>query len=149
MSREDDGRAMIEFVFLGVLTLVPLLYLVVAVFQVERNVFAVTQAAREAGRAYATAGDPVTAERRAGYAVDLALRDQGLDSSGVSLRYLSVSAGCGSAGTGAQTLAPGAEFAVCVTRSVQLPGVPGYLAGRRNTVTGRYVVHIDDYRASR
>ncbi|MDQ6874953.1 MAG: hypothetical protein M3042_07850 [Actinomycetota bacterium] len=149
MTHDDDGRAMIEFVFLGVLTLVPLLYLVVAVFQVERNVFAVTQAAREAGRAYATAADPASAERRASYAADLALRDQGLGSSGVSLRYLPVSASCGSAAAGAQTLAPGAEFAVCVTRTVQLPGVPGYLAGRRNTVTGRYVVHIDDFRVSR
>ncbi|MFI5955247.1 hypothetical protein [Cryptosporangium sp. NPDC051539] len=49
--RGDDGSAIIEFVWGGVLLLVPLLYVVLAVFEVQRNAFAVTEAAREAGRA--------------------------------------------------------------------------------------------------
>lgn len=147
MKRGDEGRAMIEFVFLAVLVMVPLLYLVVAVFELERNVFAVTQAAREAGRAYATADDAASAEDRARYAAALALRDQGLPADGTSLRYVPVSSEC--AGGGAQSLEPGAEFAVCVTRVVKLPAIPGYLSGRNNTVTGRYVVHVDEFRARR
>lgn len=146
MSRDDEGRAMIEFVFLGVLTMVPLLYLVVAAFHLERDVFAVTQAAREAGRAYATADDPVSAEARAAYAMNLALADQGVPAGGATLRYVPVSASCSAGATGAQSLEPGAEFAVCVTRVMQLPAVPGYAIGRSNTVTGRYVVHVDEYR---
>lgn len=146
---DDQGRAMIEFIFLGVLTLVPLLYLVIAAFDLERSVFAVTQAAREAGRAYATADDPLRAEARASYSAGLALRDQGLSATGMSLRYVAVAAGCSTGGGGAETLAPGADFAVCVTRTVQLPGIPGYFTGRSNTVTGRYVVHVDDFRAGR
>ncbi|HEV2086891.1 MAG TPA: hypothetical protein VGR21_01135, partial [Cryptosporangiaceae bacterium] len=43
-SEPDTGAATIEFVFLGILVMVPLLYLVVAVFEVQRNAFAVTQA---------------------------------------------------------------------------------------------------------
>lgn len=147
MRHDDDGgRAMIEFIFLGVLTMVPLLYLVVAAFQLEREVFAVTQAAREAGRAYATADDPVSAEARATYAMDLALVDQGVTTGGATLRFVPVPASCSGAAGGVQSLEPGAEFAVCVTRVMQLPGVPGYVIGRSNTVTGRYVVHIDEFR---
>ncbi|MGB9377650.1 MAG: hypothetical protein WCB04_09070 [Mycobacteriales bacterium] len=148
MTSDDDGRAMIEFIFLGVLTLVPLLYLVVAAFQLERNVFAVTQAAREAGRAYATADDPVGAEQRASYAMHLALADQGVVGE-ATMTYVPVSAACGGGPSGAQSLAPGSDFAVCVTRVMTIPGVPGFVSGRRNTVTGRYVVHIDDFRSAR
>lgn len=145
---DDGGRAMIEFVFLGILTMVPLLYLVVAAFHLERDVFAVTQAAREAGRAYATADDPSTAEARAAYALDLALTDQGVPSGGATLRYVPASASCSGGAGGAQSLDPGAEFAVCVTRVISLPGIPGFPIGRSNTVTGRYVVHIDEFRIS-
>lgn len=147
MKRDDGGRAMIEFVFLGILTLVPLIYLVIAVAQVERNVFGATQAAREAGRAYATADDPLSAEARAGYAAHLALADQGVDAPEVSPRYVPVSTPCSAGGTGAQSLDPGADFAVCVTRVVIVPGVPTFLAGHGIVVTGRYVVHVDDFRA--
>lgn len=145
----DDGRATIEFIFLGVLTLVPLLYLVLAVSTLERNLFAATQAAREAGRAYATAEDPQSAEARASYSVDLALRDQGVAGGQRTLKFVAVSADCASGATGAQSLAPGAEFAVCVIQPVQIPGVPGFLDARANTVTGRYVVHVDDFRTVR
>jgi hypothetical protein len=147
--RTDAGRATIEFVFVGVLTLVPLLYLVVAVSVFERHLFAATQAAREAGRAYATAGDPLAAEERAAYSADLALGDQGVSPARRTLKYVAASADCRTAATGAQSLTPGAEFAVCVIQPVRMPGVPGFLDARANTVTGRYVVHIDDFRATR
>ncbi len=144
----DGGRAMLEFIFLGVLTLVPLLYLVLAAFDLERNVFAVTEAAREAGRAYSTAADPGAAQARASYAAGLALQDQGVSAAGMQVSYVPVAATCAGGGGGAESLAPSADFAVCVTRTFQLPGIPGYLAGRSNTVTGRYVVHVDDFRAA-
>lgn len=148
-GRPDDGRAMIEFIFLGILTLVPLIYLVLAAFDLERTVFAVTQAAREAGRAYATAEDSATAQARATYAAGLALADQGVPTAGLVLRYVPVSASCAASGGGAESLDPASDFAVCATRTLQIPGIPGYLTGRSNTVTGRYVVHIDDYRSTR
>jgi Na+-transporting methylmalonyl-CoA/oxaloacetate decarboxylase gamma subunit len=135
---------MIEFVFLGILVLVPLLYLVVAVSTVERNVFAVTEAAREAGRAYATADDEGSAVVRAAYAARLALQDQRIDGD-ATLRYVSAAAPCNAPAVGA-SLSPGRVFAVCVTRTLTVPGVPGFLDARRNTVTGRFVVHVDDFR---
>lgn len=148
MTPDDEGRAIIEFVFVGLVAMLPLLYLVMAAFQVERNVFAVTQAAREAGRAYATADDPASAKARADYAATLALRDQGINAA-ASVQYVPVSAPCSATAVDASSLAPGAEFAVCVTRTLQLPGLPGFVAGRRNTATGRYVVHVDDFRTNR
>ena len=144
---DDRGAATIEFVFLSVLIMVPLVYLVIAVFDVQRNTFAVTQAAREAGRAFATAGDVDSGEARARYAMRLALEDQGLDTSRTELRFGPVGSGC--RGTDAQTLQPGADFEVCVVREFRVPGIPTYFDGGNNTVTGRFVVHIDDFRGSR
>lgn len=143
-ASEDGGNAIIEFVFVAVILLVPLVYLIAAVATVQRNTLAVTEAARDAGRAYATSDDPGTARRRAQVAVRLALGDQGVPDD-VDVRFVAATGGCdGPAVT--PRLAPGAEFAVCVTRSVALPGVPSVLAGRGIRTVGRYVVHVDDFR---
>lgn len=144
--RRDRGAASIEFVFLGILVMVPLLYLVIAAFEVQRNAFAVTQAAREAGRAFGTADELAGAEHRARYAMELALRDQGLSLDGTDLRYGPPGGGC--ADTGAATLDPGTDFEVCVVRTFRVPAVPSYFDGGNNTVTGRYVVHVDDFRTA-
>lgn len=148
MVGTDEGNALIEFVVLGILTLVPLVYLVLAVFVVERNVFAVTQAAREAGRAYVTASDDAGGRSAATVAARLALSDQKVSSEGMQVTYVPVGAACGTGSTAASHL-PGSEFAVCVTRSIRVPGVPGFLDGHRNSATGRFVVHVGDYRDAR
>ena len=147
-SQMDGGAAVIEFVLLGVVLLVPLMYLVLAVSAVQRNLYGVTQAAREAGRAYAT-GTVGNAPDRAIYAARLAMEDQGLSPDGVAVRYGPADADCGAASTEPRPLVPGAEFAICVSRPITVPAVPGVLLGQRNTVTGRYLVHLDDYREYR
>jgi hypothetical protein len=132
-------------VFLGVLLLVPLMYLVLAVSTVQRNLYAVTQAAREAGRAYAT-GTATNGPDRARYAAVLALQDQGLDSSDVVVSYAALDAGCDSATEDPGQIAAGVEFAICVRRPLTVPAVPRFLVGRSSTVTGRFIVHLDEYR---
>jgi hypothetical protein len=142
----DDGSAIIEFIFLAVVVMVPLIYLVLAAFEVQRNVFAVKQAAREAGRAVVTAQTFAEGAARADYAADLALQDQGLaPGSARTLSYSPAGAPCPAAG-GVDRLEPGTDFAVCVTRPIPIPGVPGFLPVSRTTVTGRYVVHVDQFR---
>ena len=74
----DDGNALVEFSYLAVLLMIPLVYVLLTVFQVQRAAFAVTEAARQAGRAYATATDEAQGRARARVAADLALQDQGL-----------------------------------------------------------------------
>ena len=146
MSRSTDrGAAVVELVLLGVVLLAPLLYLVLAVSTVQRSVYGVTHAAREAGRGYAT-GTAANAQLRAEYAARLAVADQGIPVDGVEVRYAAADADCASADRVPRPLAPGEVFAVCVTGSVTVPGVPRFLDGRRNTVTGRHVVQVDDYR---
>lgn len=142
--RDDEGSAMIEFVFVAVLVMVPLVYLIAAVATVQRSTLAVSQAARDAGRAFATSGTTAQAEQRAAAAVRLALADQGLRND-ATVRFVRSGDPCdGPAVT--PTLEPGAEFAVCVTRRVQLPAVPSVLTGRGIRAVGRYVVHVDDFR---
>jgi len=146
-GRGELGSAMIEFLVLGILTLVPLLYLVVAVFEVQRNLFAVTQAAREAGRAVATTPGGASPDVRGDYAARLAMADQGLDDAGLSVRYQAAGSGCGGGGASVPpALQAGESFVVCVSRVVTVPGIPGFFDARRNTVTGRFVVEVDDFR---
>ncbi|WP_051571922.1 hypothetical protein [Cryptosporangium arvum] len=143
-----------EFVFAGVLLLVPLLYLAIALSEVQRNAFAVTQAAREAGRAYATAEDPATAPARAGYAVRLALADQDLSGT-AELRWGPVGRSCDGLTVDSTVSSvnqppsqPGARFELCVRRTYRLPGVPTFLDARRNTIEARFVVQVDDLRSA-
>ena len=79
-SRGEHGSAVIEFVWLAILLLVPLLYVVLAAFETQRAAYAASAAARSAGRAFVTAPDQASGYARARAAVRLAYADQGLDS---------------------------------------------------------------------
>jgi Flp pilus assembly protein TadG len=140
----DAGNAVIEFVFVAVLILIPLVYFVVAVASVQRSSVAVTHAAREAGRAFATADSTDQGLQRAEVAVRLALADQGLSDDAI-VRYVAADGTCES-GMATPSLSPGAQFAVCVIRHASLPAIPSLISGRGITTVGRYVLHIDDYR---
>ena len=74
----DEGSAIVEFCYLAVLLMVPLVYVVLVVFDVQRAGYAITQATREAARAFVTTEQRADAEERAYAAADLALRDHGL-----------------------------------------------------------------------
>ena len=79
MSRDERGTAIVEFVWLAILLLVPLLYIVLAVFDTQRASYAASAAARSASRAFVTAPDQTTAYARAQAAARLAFGDQGID----------------------------------------------------------------------
>jgi hypothetical protein len=124
--------------------MLPLLYLIISVATVERSDLAVTQAAREAGRAFATSDTPAEAEARLAAAVHLALADRGM-ADDADVRFVAASSSCDGAAV-TPRLDPGAEFAICVTRHVDLPALPRFVQGRGITTVGRYVVHVDEYR---
>ena len=75
----DRGTAIVELVWLGILLLVPLLWIVLSVSEVQQGAFGVTAAARSAGRAYALAPDDASGQRAAEEVARRALSDQGLD----------------------------------------------------------------------
>jgi Flp pilus assembly protein TadG len=141
-ERDEGGSALIEFVGLSVLLLLPLLYLLLSVFSVQRAAFAVTQAAREAGRAYATAPSSAAARTRATYAAQLALTSQGVHEA-VSVRYAAAGSGCSSSADASASLVPGARFVVCVRSRAALP------LGGTVAVNGQYGVSVDSFRTER
>lgn len=146
----DDGNAVLEFVALSVVILVPFVYLLVSVFAVQRASFGVTQAAREAARVLATSDDLDSGLLRAQAAASLAMRDQGV-SAVPSVTYVPAGSHCSGAGSSsAASLAPGASFTVCVTERLALPYTDKGLLhlGRRAaiSVTARSLVNVDAYR---
>ncbi len=76
--RGEDGSAIVEVVWLGTLLLLPLLWIVVAVGEVQAGAFGTSAAARAAGRAYSLAPDDQAGRSRAYAAARQALADQGL-----------------------------------------------------------------------
>ena len=75
--RDDSGSALVEFSWLAIILLVPLIWVVISVFEVQQGAFATSAAARAAGRAYALAPDDATGEARARAVVQQVLADQG------------------------------------------------------------------------
>lgn len=143
---DDRGSAIIEFVFVAVVLLIPLVYLLVAVSAIQTAETVAAQAAREAGRAFATADTQAQAVDRAALAERVALAHE-VTVEPPELTFVAVGDPCtGSAIT--PRLEPGAQFAVCVRLRVSMPSVPRFVAGRGFTAIGRYVVHVDEYRST-
>ena len=116
----ESGTAVVEFVTLGVLLLVPVIYLVLVLGRIQAAAFAAEGAAREAGRVFVTAPDDEAAEQRAQAAVLLALRDQGFDDVDPAQ---SIAVTCESS----PCLQPESRVRVDVQIDVVLPGVPAFV----------------------
>lgn len=76
--RDQRGTALVELSWLGILLVLPVLWIVMSVFQVQRGAFGVSAAARAAARAYALAPDDASGLVRARTVARLALTDQGV-----------------------------------------------------------------------
>jgi hypothetical protein len=122
--RDEQGSAIIELVWLGILLLIPTLWIVMSVFEVQRGAFGVSAAARAAGRAYALAPDDATGRVRAEAAARQALADQG-----VSGAPLEIAITCSPY---SQDCHSGTSVITVVIRSrVDLPLMPAVLGGDR------------------
>ncbi len=120
--RGEDGSALVELVWLGILLLVPLLWIVMSVFEVQRGAFGVSGAARAAARAYALAPTDAVGAQRAEAAARQALDDQGVHGVPVHVRVSCTPYphDC-HAGTSVIT--------VVVSSGVELPLLPTFLGG--------------------
>ncbi|NIH65683.1 hypothetical protein [Modestobacter marinus] len=143
LGGSERGSAIVEFVFIALVVFLPLVYIVAGFSSVQRGVFAANAAAREAGRAIATAPDVATGRARAEAAVAIAVADQSVEATDVVLAYAPAGAGCEAAGGYAPSLVPGEEFSVCVTVTVRIPLLPEFIDA--NTATGQFVVERDRY----
>jgi Na+-transporting methylmalonyl-CoA/oxaloacetate decarboxylase gamma subunit len=150
MSRPDPvrpmcerGSATVEFVGIGVLLMVPLVYLVVTMSRLQAASFAADSSAREAARAFVTATDETDGRRRAAIAVRLGLLDQGF----TDPRAGDLAVECD---PGTDCLAPGGRVLVRVEVRVGLPAVPGFVDDAFSTevtVRAAQVATVDEFRA--
>ncbi|MCW2539837.1 MAG: hypothetical protein JWN95_1562 [Frankiales bacterium] len=147
-SSREDGNAIVEFVFVAILVLVPLVYLVVAVAQIQRGRIITVAAARDVGRALTDAPDPGQARIRADAALRVSLSAAELTPADVQIRLVEASANC-SAPAIDPTFEPGSEFAICISLHQHTPGIPGVVGGRGIQSIGRYVVRLDDFNPAR
>ncbi len=115
----EDGSALVELTWLGLLLLIPLVYVVITLVTVQRSAFGATQAARAAGRAYVLSPDISTAQSRAYDAARLALGDQGvtLDLADLAIVCHPEPQSC---------LQPGSTVEVRLDLDVKLPLMPSF-----------------------
>ena len=147
----ERGAAVVELLVVMLALLVPLVYVMVVMADVQRALLATSAAAREAGRVYVTGPDRVAAERRAGTAYREVLASYGLRT-GDPRASLRLRAGCPAEGAsgcaGGFGFGPGAEVEVVVTYRVPVARLPflGSLAGPGITIGATHHTRVDRYR---
>jgi hypothetical protein len=144
----DEGRALIEVIFLAVLILIPTIYILISILRIQSATFAVSQGARDAGRVMDFAPTTAVGVARAEEIARLALIDQKVSADGMDLRFVPVGGDCVTSPEITPTLQAGAVYDVCVVAVVSLPGVPTVLTGSRNTISGVFTLHVGDFRES-
>lgn len=134
----DEGSAVVEFVVLVVLVLVPLTYVVTTAARVQAAAFAAAQAVREAGRAFVSSATPAQARTRATAAARIALADHGLELPPGALRLACLGGGC---------LRPGSRVAVSLDLAARIPLVPAGLGLPTSVpVHADHLAPVDVYR---
>ncbi|MBS1905746.1 MAG: TadE family protein [Actinobacteria bacterium] len=113
----EAGSAALEFIGLGVILLVPLVYLVLALGAIQGQMLGAESAARHMARSMSAAADGDDASARADAAVRSAIEEYGMDPAAVD-----VAVQC--APLGAECPSAGATVVVTVTARVALPFVP-------------------------
>ncbi|MFB6719374.1 hypothetical protein ACFCV3_04405 [Kribbella sp. NPDC056345] len=122
MTKDERGSAVVEFSWLALLLMVPLIYVMLGVFDVQRASYGATAATRAAGRAFIIVPDGLSedeARSRAFEAARLAMRDQGMELTSDQLT-ISCNPAC---------LQPGSTVTVTLNTSVRLPLIPDALGG--------------------
>lgn len=142
-SHADRGSAVVEFLGVALVLLLPVLYLVLTVGRLQAATFAVEGASREAARAFVTAPSSGDGARLAAAAVGLALGDQGFAPTPDGLTIACSARPC---------LEPGGEVTAHVRLDVPLPLVPEFVRGvvpLSVPVEAQHVASVDAYAAQR
>jgi hypothetical protein len=139
LRRRDSGRAIVEFLVVGLLVLVPVVYFVVTLARVQAAAFAVSTASREAGRAFTTATTESNAYVRAEAAARISFEDYDFAADGT------VQLSC----DGTPCLRPEGRVETVATVNVRLPILPDLLSGAIPAVlpvSATHVATVDRFR---
>lgn len=120
-SSDCSGAAMIEFLALSVVVALPLAYVLLAVFDVQRAAYGTDAATREAARVFIRADSTAEGERAARAAAALSLKDHGIELDPTSLVISCTATPC---------LTPGARVRVAYETEVSLPYLPPFVPDR-------------------
>lgn len=115
--RNDDGSAALEFIVVGVLLLVPLVYLVLTLGSVQEQTLGAEAAARHTARVIGQAPDAETAARRGDAVLASVVREYGMDAEAVEF-------GMNCVPTASRCPDAGATVIVTVRTRVSLPFLP-------------------------
>lgn len=115
----EQGSASLEFLTVGMLLLVPLVYLVLAVSAVQAGALGVEGAARQAARVAVMSSGPRATDAAVERAVRVTLADYGINAAAASVSVRCDRADCAE---------PGARVSVTVAARVELPLVPDVLS---------------------
>lgn len=115
-AARDEGSALVEFLALAILLLIPIVYLILTLTQLHAGKFAAASAVQSAARVFIAAPDESSAHEHAATATRIALDDQGFTDVAVSdVLNIECSGECLSAGT---------RVHVSVSIPVHVPGIP-------------------------
>lgn len=137
--RQERGSMTIEVAFLLVLLVVPLFYLVGTLGRLQAGAYAVTAAAREAGRAFVTAPVVEAAPERARAAAGLVYDAHGFGEGEGGVVVRCPDAAC---------LAPGSSVLVETEVHVPLPLVPDFVGDAvptRITLTAAHLEPVEEF----
>jgi hypothetical protein len=109
-GRHEQGSAVVEFTFLSLLLMVPLVYFIITMGQLQGGSFAVVGAADQAAKVYVAQPDARGAQAAAEQAALIALADYGHPAQDAEVHTSCEPADCQAAGT-----------AVTVTVSLRIP----------------------------
>ena len=132
------GSAVVEFTFLSLLLMVPLVYFIITMGQLQGGSFAVVGAADQAAKVFVAQTDAAAGRAAAEQAVLLALADHGHPAANARVETSCAPADC---------LAAGSAVTVTVHLSVPLPFVPvsgvlnlnaGQLSASATQLVGRF-----------
>lgn len=116
----ERGSAALEFILVGLLLLVPIVYLIVSLGMIQGQSLGAEAGARHIARTVSQASDAASARERADRVLGIVVEEYGLDPEAVEIGFT-----CRPAGAACPE--PGATLVVTVRTRIALPFVPPVL----------------------